>query len=171
MNRPFFGRLMCLLSLLTLHSGISPAQSKTVAERLGYPADSKLLIILADDVGVYHAANMASFTALDQGAVTSGTVLQTTPWLTEVAAYAKQHPDISLGVHLCLSSEYTTYRWSTVAPKDQVPSLLDPFGYLYLHGDDTVSHAKPAEIDRELRAQLDRALQLGFKPDFVDSHQ
>ena len=171
MNRPFLGRLLCLLSLLTLHSGISPAQPKTVAERLGYPADSKLLIILADDVGVYHAANEASFTALNQGAVTSETVMQTSPWLTEVAAYAKQHPDISLGVHLTLSSEHNTYRWSTVAPRDQAPSLLDPTGYLFLHGSDTVSHAKTAEIERELRAQIDRALQFGFKPDFVDSHQ
>ena len=58
---------------------------------------SKLPIILADDVGVYHAANLASFTALNQRAVTSGTVMQTSPWLTEVSAYAKQHPDISLG--------------------------------------------------------------------------
>jgi len=164
-------RFLCLLSILTLLPGVSSPQAKTIAERLGYPADSKLLIILADDVGVYHAANMASFTALSQGAVTSGTVLQTTPWLTEVAAYAKQHPDISLGVHLCLSSEYTTYRWSTVAPRDKVPTLLDPTGYLYLHGDDTVKHAKPAEVEIELRAQIERALGFGFKPDFVDSHQ
>jgi predicted glycoside hydrolase/deacetylase ChbG (UPF0249 family) len=171
MNKPASGRLLFLCSVLTLSAGTSSAQVKTIAERLGYPADSKLLIILADDVGVYHAANAASFTALNQGAVTSGTVMQTSPWLTEVAAYAQQHPDISLGVHLTLSAEYNTYRWSTVAPRDQVPSLLDPTGYLYIHGSDTVSHAKPAEIERELRAQIDRALQFGFNPDFVDSHQ
>ena len=109
MSKQAFGRTLRLFSILTLLVGVSFAQSKTIAERLGYPADSKLLIILADDVGVYHAANLASFTALNQGAVTSGTVMQTSPWLTEVAAYAKQHPDISLGVHLTLSSEYNTY--------------------------------------------------------------
>jgi len=144
---------------------------KGIAQKLGYPADAKLLIIMADDVGIYHSANQASFTALNQGAVTSGTVMQTSPWLTEVAAYAKQHAEISLGVHLALSSEYTTYRWGPVASKDQVPSLLDPTGYLFAHGSDTVTHGKPTEIDRELRAQVDRALQLGFNPDFVDSHQ
>ena len=160
-----------LLLIILLTCDVSYAQVKSVAERLGYPPNSKLLIILADDVGVYHAANLASFTALNQRAVTSGTVMQTSPWLTEVAAYAKQHPDISLGVHLTLCSEYNTFRWGPVASKDQAPSLLDPTGYLFPHGSDTVSHAKPVEIERELRAQMDRAIQFGFNPDFVDSHQ
>lgn len=164
-----FGLNVCAL-LLTLQA-VSSAEVKNVAERLGYPTDAKLLVILADDVGIYHSANQASFTALNQRSVTSGTVMQTSPWLTEVVAYAKQHPEISLGVHLALSSEYSTYRWGPVASKDQVPSLLDPTGYLFAHGSDTVAHAKPAEIDRELRAQVDRALQMGFNPDFVDSHQ
>jgi predicted glycoside hydrolase/deacetylase ChbG (UPF0249 family) len=159
------------LALFFILPVVSYPQVKGIAEKLGYPADAKLLIILADDVGIYHSANQASFTALNQRAVTSGTVMQTSPWLTEVAAYGKQHPEISLGVHLALSSEYATYRWGPVASKDQVPSLLDPTGYLFAHGSDTVTHAKPAEIDRELRAQVDRALQFGLNPDFVDSHQ
>jgi chitin disaccharide deacetylase len=160
-----------LILLLTFEAGICFAEVANIAEKLGYPANSKLLIILADDVGVYHAANLASFTALNQGGVTTGTVMMTSPWLTEVAAYAKQHSDISLGVHLTLCSEYNTYRWGPVASKDQVPSLLDPFGFLFPHGSDTVSHGEPAEIERELRAQMDRAIQFGFNPDFVDSHQ
>jgi hypothetical protein len=155
-------RVCAFLALFFFLPVASYTQVKGLAEKLGYPADAKLLIILADDVGIYHSANQASFTALNQRAVTSGTVIQTSPWLTEVAAYAKQHPEISLGVHLALSSEYTTYRWGPVASKDQVPSLLDPTGYLFAHGSDTVTHAKPAEIDRELRAQVDRALQFGL---------
>ena len=149
----------------------SYAQVKDVAQKLGYPADSKLLLIMGDDVGVSHAADLASFTALNQGAITSGTVMATSPWLTEIGQYAKQHPDISLGVHLVLSSEYNTYRWGPVAPKDQVPSLLDPDGYLWAHGSDTISHAKLDDLERELRAQIDRALHFGIHPDFVDSHQ
>jgi predicted glycoside hydrolase/deacetylase ChbG (UPF0249 family) len=170
-SRRFSGVLPNLCALLLLLPAASFTQVKDVAAKLGYPADSKLLVILADDVGIYHSANQASFTALNQRAVTSGTVLQTSPWLTEVAAYAKQHPEISLGVHLALSSEYNTYRWGPVASRDQVPTLLDPTGYLFAHGSDTVEHAKPAEIDRELRAQVERALQFGLNPDFVDSHQ
>jgi predicted glycoside hydrolase/deacetylase ChbG (UPF0249 family) len=161
------------LTVIMLTLGVETlfAEMKDVAEKLGYPTDSKLLIIQADDVGVYHAADLASFTALDQGAVTCGTVMMTSPWLTEVAQFAKQHPNLCLGVHLVLASEYETYRWGPVAPRDQVPSLLDPYGYIWAHGSDTVSHAKPEEIDREIRAQMDRALHFGFQPDFVDSHQ
>jgi len=70
----------------------------------------------------------ASFTALNQRAVTSGTVMQTSPWLTEVAVYTKQHPEISLGVHLTLCSEYNKFRWGLVASKDQAPSLLETGG-------------------------------------------
>ena len=68
------------------------AQTKTVAERLGYAADAKLLIVHADDLAVAHAVNAASFDALDKGAVTSASIMVPCPWLTEVAAYAKNHP-------------------------------------------------------------------------------
>lgn len=107
-SRRFPEILLNLCVVLFLLPANSFTQVKDIAGKLGYPVDSKLLIILADDVGIYHSANQASFTALNQRAVTSGTVMQNSPWLTEVAAYAKQHPEISLGVHLALSSEYTT---------------------------------------------------------------
>ena len=100
------------------------AQTKTVAERLGYPADAKLLIIHADDLAVAHSEDAASFDALDKGAVTSASMLVPCPWLTEVAAYAKAHPDADLGLHIALTSEWNTYRWGPVESKDKVPSLL-----------------------------------------------
>src|SRR5664279_2358511 len=107
------------------------AQTKTIAERLGYPADSKLLILHADDLAVAHSEDAASFDALDKQAVTSASIMVPCPWLTEVADYAKAHPDADLGLHLTLTSEWKTYRWGPVESKDKVPSLLDPSGYLW----------------------------------------
>src|SRR4029079_5544156 len=104
------------------------AQTKTIAERLGYPADSKLLILHADDLGVAHSADAASFDALDKGAVSSASIMMPTPWVTEVAAYARAHPDADLGVHLTRTSEWQTYRWGSVESKDKVPTLLNPDG-------------------------------------------
>jgi chitin disaccharide deacetylase len=81
---------------LLLAAGTLSAQTKTVAERLGYPADSKLLIVHADDLAVAHSVDAASFDALDKNAVTSASIMVPCPWLTEVAAYAKGHPEADL---------------------------------------------------------------------------
>jgi len=105
-----------------------PAQTKTIAERLGHPAHSKLLIIHADDLAVAHSVDAASFDALDKGAISSASVMVPSPWITEVVAYAKAHPNADLGLHLTLTSEWETYRWGSVEPADKVPSLLDSAG-------------------------------------------
>src|SRR6185503_10859678 len=63
------------------------AQTRTIAERLGHPRDAKLLILHADDIGVAHSEDSASFDALDKGAVNSASVMMPTPWVTEVAQY------------------------------------------------------------------------------------
>jgi predicted glycoside hydrolase/deacetylase ChbG (UPF0249 family) len=147
-----------------------PAQTKTVAERLGYPADSKLLIIHADDLGAAHSADAASFDALDKGAVSSASIMMPTPWVTEVAAYARAHPDADLGLHLTLTSEWETYRWATVESKDKVPSLLDSAGTLPSDDAPVATNAKPDEVERELRAQVEHALALGIRPTHLDSH-
>src|SRR6266705_6198837 len=107
------------------------AQNKTVAERLGYPADSKLLIVHADDLAVAHSVDTASFDALTRNAVNSASIMVPCAWLTEVAAFAKNHPEADLGLHLTLTSEWKTYRWGPVDSKDKVPSLLDSSGFLW----------------------------------------
>jgi predicted glycoside hydrolase/deacetylase ChbG (UPF0249 family) len=146
------------------------AQNKTVAERLGYSADSKLLIVHADDLAIAHSEDAASFDALEKNAVTSASIIVPGPWLTEVAAYAKAHPDADLGLHLALTSEWKTYRWGPVESKDKVPSLFDPSGYLWPETLPALHNIKPEEAEREIRAQVDRAMALGIHPTHLDSH-
>jgi predicted glycoside hydrolase/deacetylase ChbG (UPF0249 family) len=146
------------------------AQTKTVAERLGYPANSKLLIIHADDLAAAHSIDVASFDALEKGAVTSASIMVPTPWITEVAAYARAHPNADLGLHLTLTSEWETYRWGSVSPPDKIPSLLDSTGTFPNDESVVAARAKPAEAEREIRAQIDRALALGIRPTHLDSH-
>lgn len=160
--------LSCVLSstlALSVH-----AQSRTIAERLGYPADSKLLILHADDLAVAHSVNAASFDALDRNAVTSASVMMTCPWISEVAAYARTHPDADLGLHLVLTSEWHTYRWGSVASRDDVSSLLDSAGTMARDTRWVATHASPAEVEREIRAQVERALSMGIHPTHLDSH-
>jgi len=146
------------------------AQTKTIAERLGYPAGSKLLILHADDLGMAHSVDSASFDALEKRAISSASVMMPTPWITEVAAYARAHPNADLGLHLTLTSEWETYRWGSVAPADKVPSLLDSSGTFPNDESLVAARAKPLEVELELRAQIERALRLGIRPTHLDSH-
>jgi predicted glycoside hydrolase/deacetylase ChbG (UPF0249 family) len=158
--------IVLLISPLTSALG----QAKTIAERLGYPPDSKLLIIHADDLAVAHSEDSASFDALDKHAITSASIMIPCPWLNEVADYAKAHPEADLGLHLTLTSEWKTYRWGPVASKDQVPSLLDPSGYLWADTPLAVAALKVDEAEREIRAQIERAIAMGIHPTHLDSH-
>lgn len=161
-------RLPLVLSIL--FASTLPAQTRSIAERLGYPAGSKLLILHADDLGVAHSEDSASFDALDRGAVSSASVMIPTPWVAEVAAYARTHPNADLGLHLTLTSEWQTYRWGSVEARDKVPSLLDSAGTFPNDEAIVAKMAKPADVDRELRAQVERALALGIRPTHLDSH-
>lgn len=163
-------RTLAVLIALALASTHMFGQSKTIAERLGYPADAKLLIIHADDLAVAHSEDTASLDALDRGAVTSASIMIPCPWLGEVADYAKAHPDADLGLHLTLTSEWKTYRWGPVASNDTVPSLFDPTGYLWSDTPEAQRAEKPEEVEREIRAQIERALAMGIHPTHLDNH-
>jgi chitin disaccharide deacetylase len=161
---------VCAAAVSVVSARAQDRQTKTTAERLGYPADSKLLIIHADDLAVAHSVDDASFTALESGAVTSASVMVPCPWLTEVAAWAKSHPDADLGLHLTLTSEWKTYRWGPVAPRDQVPSLLNPDGYFWPDVAPVAQRATAEHVEREIRAQVERAMQMGIHPTHLDLH-
>ena len=156
--------------LLLLLASTLQAQTRTTAERLGYPKDAKLLILHADDLGAAHSVDAASFDALDKGAISSASIMMPTPWVTEVAAYARAHPGADLGLHLTLTSEWETYRWGSVSPADKIPSLLDSAGTFPNEEKLVAARAKPVEVEREIRAQIDRALELGIRPTHLDSH-
>lgn len=162
-------RILCLVSLAALVSSIAMGQV-TLGERLGYPPDAKLLIVHADDLGMAHSVNSASIRAFETGLVNSGSIMVPCPWFPEIASYARSHPQADLGLHLTLTSEWTTFRWGPVLPEHRVRSLLDPSGYLYLTESEAASHADPRQAEAEIRAQIKRARAAGIRPTHLDSH-
>jgi predicted glycoside hydrolase/deacetylase ChbG (UPF0249 family) len=143
---------------------------QTIAERLGYPRDAKLLIVHADDLGMAHSVNAATIKAFESGLVNSGSIMVPCPWLSEIAAYARANPAADLGLHLTLTSEWTSFRWGPVAPRDRVSSLLDKDGYFRLVETEAAAQANPKEVELEIIAQIERARALGIQPTHLDSH-
>jgi predicted glycoside hydrolase/deacetylase ChbG (UPF0249 family) len=164
-----FLKIPFLLALLSVVIG-AQAQDRTLAERLGYPRDAKLLIVHADDLGMSHSVNTATMKALETGLVTSGSIMVPCPWISEIAAYARANPQADLGLHLTLTSEWTHFRWGPVASKDRVASLLDKDGFFRLSESDAAKFADPKEVELEIRAQVERAKSMGIQPTHVDSH-
>ncbi|MFY0688286.1 MAG: polysaccharide deacetylase family protein [Cyclobacteriaceae bacterium] len=145
----------------------SSFSQQSVAAQLGYPADARLLIIHADDLGVSHSENMASFEAFENGSVNSASIMMPTPWVTEVADYVKANPEHDFGLHLVLSSEWKNYKWGPVASLDKVPSLVNEQGYFR---ENCISDLNIAEVEIELKAQIDRAIAMGIEPTHLDTH-
>jgi predicted glycoside hydrolase/deacetylase ChbG (UPF0249 family) len=161
-------RWLSLAVLIALFPATNNAQ--TLAEKLGYPKDAKLLIIHADDVAETHAVNAATFQAVESGAVNSVSIMVPCPWFPEAADYARSHPEADFGLHLTLTSERVYYRWGPVAARNSVPSLVDSNGYFH-HDWDQHPRIDPRDVETELRAQIERALAMGVRPTHFDSHQ
>ena len=145
-------------------------EQKTIAERLGYPRDAKLLIVHADDLGMSHSVNAATIKALETGLVNSGSIMVPCPWLSEIAAFARANPQADLGLHLTLTSEWTSFRWGPVSSRDKVSSLLDKDGYFRLTESEAAAQADPKQVEMEITAQIERARSLGIQPTHLDSH-
>jgi len=158
----------CLILIVAFYS--AHPQTKTIAEQLGYPADSKLLIIHADDLGVSHSENEASISALQNGSVSSGSIMVPCPWFPEIANYATQHPTADLGLHLTLTSEWKFYKWGSVVPHAEASSLLTDKGFFYDDVPEVAKKAKVDEVEKELRGQIERAKQFGVDFSHLDTH-
>ena len=169
MRRQLLLSMLASITLLTAGGSVL-SQTKTVAERLGYPADTKLVIVHADDLGMSHSINEATIKAFSSGLVNSGSIMMPCSWVPEIAAYARTNPQADLGLHLTLTSEWQKYRWRPLLAGGAVPSLLDNDGYLYLTERDAASHANVTEAEKEIRAQIERATKLGIRPTHLDSH-
>lgn len=139
---------------------------------LGYPADARLLIINADDFGMCHAVNTAVIHTLRAGIVGSTTLMVPCPWAHHAMRFLAEHPDTPFGVHLTALADWADYRWGPVTSRDKVPSLVNNEGHFYnfeqMPG--FLAQVSLAELELELRAQIETVLVAGLKPSHLDWH-
>ena len=161
--------LRVLLVLLAV--SVCLAQSgQTYAERLGWKKGDRVLILHMDDAGMSYDSNVGIQQVLEKGAARSLSVMMPCPWVPQMVHYLKAHPDTDAGLHLTLTSEWHEYRWGPLAGADAVPGLVDAEGALWSSAVAAAARASPDEVDREIRAQLERAERMGFHPTHLDSH-
>jgi predicted glycoside hydrolase/deacetylase ChbG (UPF0249 family) len=160
-----------LAQVAATQPSVPPTQlPNAVAERLGYPANSRLLVIHADDFGMLHSVNKATVEALTNKWVTSASILVPCPWYPEAARVAREHPEWDLGIHLALTSEWTPVRWRPLSFGAAGSSLTDKDGYLPWTAAQVGQQAQVSDIVHEMRAQIDSALASGVKITHLDSH-
>ncbi len=159
-----------IIFLLPATFSFSQQPDSTYAEKLGYPQGAKVVILHVDDAGMSFDSNEGAILAITKGAANSCSVMMPCGWVPAFVHFLKQHPSVDAGLHLTLTSEWKGYRWGPLAGKEAVPGLVDKEGALWPDVADVVKNASPAEVSKEINAQLQRAKGMGFQPTHLDSH-
>jgi len=159
MRRHF--RTVALLAIAALWATRAAAQDRARPE----------LLVRIDDIGMNHSVNLALQQVAETGIPLSASVMFACPWYQEAVEILRKNPQIAVGVHLVLNSEWMYSRWGPVLGKEAVPSLVDSVGYFFSSSEQFLAHAYDlGEVERELSAQVERALRSGLKISYVDYH-
>lgn len=173
MNGVFTRRITSLIFLsvmVLLCHGVSAQNKKpkTWAEKLGYPKGKKIIMLHADDLGMCDEANKAGIMQLSTGVIQSAAVMMPCPYAADMIEWAKQNPEQDIGLHLTLTSEWKTYRWGSV--DDDVPTLLDTDQKLWRKETDVAKNGTVTDVEKEIRAQIEKSIAMGYRPDHIDTH-
>jgi len=139
-------------------------------KKLGFDKHDRVVIIHSDDLGMCHAALPAHAELLEFGIVSSAAVMVPCPWFQQVVAFCKEHPEVDIGVHLTLNSEWEGYRWGPISTRDPASGMIDGQGYFHPRTAITEGQADLQAVAIELRAQVARAIEAGIDVTHVDSH-
>jgi predicted glycoside hydrolase/deacetylase ChbG (UPF0249 family) len=163
--RYLFAMAILLPAAGALHQGAAP-QARPPEAREGV-----YLVIRSDDAGMSHAVNSATKKLLQAGLPVSVSIMFPCPWYREIVEILREYPQASVGAHLTLNSEWRNYRWGPVVGREAAPTLVDEDGYFFPSSADLhENEPDPSELERELRAQIDRALATGLRIDYLDFH-
>lgn len=161
--------LCCAVACAAIASDANQAGA-TWGERLGYPPGARALILHLTDMGMCYETNRAGADALESGAAQSVSAMVPPAWSLDFAQWARDHRGHDIGLTLTLTSEYEHYRWRPVLPASRIPTLVDPNGFLWRSVLQVSTNASAEEVEREVHAQIERALAAGVRPTHFNPH-
>ncbi len=142
----------------------------SIQRRLGYPSRTRLLIIHADDIGLSKSENEATIKAMDEGWVNSGSVMTLCGDFEAVSKVIAGDEKYDIGVHLTLTSEWPSFKWSPLTKGAAAATLTDENGSLYPEKRLFVENVSPDDFEKECRLQILKAVESGIDITHIDSH-
>jgi hypothetical protein len=146
------------------------AHGQTSAERLGYPAGARVVILYASEMGAAYEFSRPGQQLLASGAVQSCGVLAPGPWFDEFADWCRRNPAHDVGVSLTLTCPSTIYRWQPVSPRSRVSSLVDADGFFWHSLVQVALQADADEVRHEFEEQIRRVQRAGIRPTHLAPH-
>jgi len=139
-------------------------------KKLGFSDTDRVVIIHTDDIGMCHASVQAFKDLWTFGTITSGATMVPCPWFPAVAQICRENPEIDMGVHATLNAEWESYRWGPVSDAGAGSGLRDEAGYFHQWHQAVYDNASPEDVEKEVNAQVEKALKAGIDVTHVDSH-
>lgn len=138
--------------------------------RLGFTEADRVIVIHADDVGMCDATIPATRELFAAETISSASVMVPCPAFREAAQLATAIPNRDFGIHLTLTSEWTSYRWRPLSTSDPQSGLIDGDGYLWNLRGAVAAHADVSVVTEEMRTQVEHASRAGFDVTHLDAH-
>ncbi|MCF8224865.1 MAG: ChbG/HpnK family deacetylase [Bacteroidales bacterium] len=141
-------------------------------------SDNKIqLLIRGDDIGSFHAANVACIRSYTDGIMRSVEIMVPCPWYPEAVKLINRNPGLDVGIHLVLTSEWENMKWR---PLTGISSLTDEKGYFFpmVWANDRFppervfreSGWNMIDLEKEIRAQIERAIKDIPKVSHITTH-
>jgi len=144
--------------------------TQEILKKLGFAANERVVIFHADDIGMCEASVSAYADLVDFGLLSSAATMVPCSWFPATAAFCRAHPQVDMGVHLTLTSEWEGYRWSPISTGNPESGLMDHEGYFHRRAPELHDEAKKTAVYIELKAQIERAIAAGINITHIDTH-
>ena len=124
------------------------------------------VIVNADDLGISLEVNKAVFGLMEQGRVTSATLLANGPYVEEACSQVPRFPKYSFGAHLNVTEFMPLSNPDALEPLQNSDGVFDQSRVRHVSIDSSLAEG----IFQEFCAQIERLQSLGVSVSHLDSH-